>query len=260
MSPLLLLFFGLLIAPFVPAFVEFLKRKDRGPRDIPEQTIFEEKPDFSVPVVERVRAKARVEVPGEVLRIVGDASIPDGVNINSHLVVHGCLRLGKRCHIQGSLKATGSVEIGEYSVIDGHILSESKIRIGRNSVVKGIVDSPKEVIIEQDVTVEGIPAKGKVRLEPGVKIEGKISSVDEISAYGPSLSGPQIPSETETDKSEKIVSGVSRGQPGIEPEAKEQITLPARKSEQETMEEILESLIASKIREELKKKIKDVEQ
>jgi len=260
MSPLLLIFLGLLVAPFIPAFTEFLKRKDKGPRDVPDRTIYDEKPDFNVAVLERARAKARAEVPGEVLRIVGDVSVPDGMNINSHLVVHGCLRLGKKCHIQGSVKASGNVEIGEYSVIEGHVLSESKVRIGRNSVVKGIVDSPKEVIIEQGVKVEAIPAKGKVRLEPGAKIEKKIFLSDETTMHGPGWSEPQITARTELDKSDKTVSGEPAGQLGIEPEGKKQMALPAEKFEQETVEEILESLIASKMREELKKKIKGLEQ
>ena len=182
MNSLILLPFILLGVPFAPAVLEILKRKDKGPKEIPEQTTYEEKPDVDTPLLERAREYARVKVSGEMMRITGDASIPDGTEINNHLVVQGKLKVGKNCHIIGSVKAFSSIEIGESSVVEGHVLSEGTIIIGRDCIIKGVVDSPKDITLEENAVVEAVSTEKTVKIGFNAKINRRVLSGSSIVA------------------------------------------------------------------------------
>jgi len=174
MNLLVMLLFLLLGVPFIPALLEYVVRKDKGPRDVLEKTTREDELERGTPRLERARQKARGKVAGEVIRVVGDASIPDGTEVGRHLIVHGDLKLGRRCHIYGTVKAFGNVVIGEDSIVEGHILSEGKIRIGRRSVVKGVVDSTEEIVIEENAVAEAVSSEKTVTLQLGAKINKRI--------------------------------------------------------------------------------------
>ncbi|MBS7614456.1 hypothetical protein KEJ18_01795 [Candidatus Bathyarchaeota archaeon] len=189
MNPLTILPFILLGAPFTPVAVEFFRRKDKGPKEIPEQTTYEEKPDVDTPLLEKAREEARVKVAGEVIRITGDASIPDGTEINNHLVVQGNLKIGKKCHIYGSVKAFGSVEIGQSTIVEGHVLSEGIINIGRDCIVKGVVDSLKDITLEENAIVEAVSTEKTVKIGPNAKINRRVLSGSQIIT---SLKEPQV--------------------------------------------------------------------
>jgi len=173
---LVLVPFALVIVPFLPALVEIFRRKDRGPRAFPGQTVREEGMDIQVPGLERVRSELRTKEPGEVIRVIGNISMPDGTEMANHLVVQGDLRLGKKCHLHGSIKAFGNVEVGERSVVEGNVLSEGKIHVGRDSMVRGVVDSPHDITLEQNATVEAVSTEKTVKLKPGAKINRRILS------------------------------------------------------------------------------------
>ncbi|MEM2112105.1 MAG: hypothetical protein QXX08_09560 [Candidatus Bathyarchaeia archaeon] len=189
MNPLAVLPFILLGAPFTPVAVEFFRRKDKGPKEIPEQTTYEEKPDVDTPLLEKAREEARVKVAGEVIRITGDASIPDGTEINNHLVVQGNLKIGKKCHIYGSVKAFGSVEIGQSTIVEGHVLSEGIITIGRDCIIKGIVDSLKDITLEENAIVEAVSTEKTVKIGPNAKINRRVLSGSQIITF---LKEPQV--------------------------------------------------------------------
>ena len=73
---------ALLIIPFIPTIIEIFKRKDRGPREIPEQTTYEEPPELEgISRIERARGDARARVTGNVIRITGNVSIPDELSL-----------------------------------------------------------------------------------------------------------------------------------------------------------------------------------
>jgi len=175
--------FILLLIPFVPAIIELFRRKDKGPREIPEQTLYEEKPEIGA-----------AEAEGEVTRVMGDFSLPEGTVIEKNLVVQGNLTLGRGCRVKGSVKAFGNVEVGEGSIIEGNILSEGKIRIGRESVVKGCVDSPQEIMVEEDASVGAISTDNSVILKPGAKVNRRILSGTYI-IISSKKEAPQKPSE-----------------------------------------------------------------
>jgi predicted acyltransferase (DUF342 family) len=174
--------FILLGVPFTPTILETFKRKDKGPKEIPEQTTYEEKPDVDTPLLERAREEARVKVSGEVIRITGDASIPDGTEVKNHIVVQGNLKVGKKCHVFGSVNAFGDIEIGESSIIEGHVLSEGTIIIGRDCVVKGVVDSLKDIILEENAVVEAVSTEKTVKVGSNAKINRRILSGSSIVA------------------------------------------------------------------------------
>jgi len=190
MNILALLPFAVLAIPIIPVFVELFRRKDKGPRKIPERTLnkegsnifaqtpSEDKPNVSDPdpSIERMRAKGRVKITGEIIRIVGDASIPNGLEIQNDIVAHGNLRLGSRCRINGSIKAFGEVDVGEESVVKGHIISRRKVTIRRNARVEGIVDSAEDIILEENTTVDTVSTEKSVKLAPNAKVNRRISA------------------------------------------------------------------------------------
>ncbi|KPJ59028.1 MAG: hypothetical protein AMJ46_12775 [Latescibacteria bacterium DG_63] len=254
MNLLVLLLFLLLGIPFIPAIAEYIVRKDKGPRHIPEKTVREAEVDMDIPRLERAREKARAKVAGKVIRIVGDASIPDGTDIDKHLVIHGNLKLGRRCHVFGTVKVSGSVDIGEDSVVEGHVLSEGRIRIGRGSVVKGVVDSTKEIVLEQDTLTEAVSTEKTVELRLGARINRRIVPRDleaDLELMRPAaeedlrVGGPKTANDRLKDQQEprKVTAAEERAAPRKEPR------------EEPSELEIFEKLLASKMRETLKRRI-----
>ncbi len=188
MNLLVLLPFALLIVPFIPAIIEIFKRKDKGPREIPEQTTYEEPPDIvEISRLERARGDARAKAPGDVIRITGNVSIPEGSEINNNLMVQGNLKIGKKSRIYGSIKAFGDIELDESSTVEGHVLSEGKVTIGRNCVVKGIVDSLKDIILGENAVVEAVSTEKTVKLGPNAKINRRILSGASIITVPPQI-------------------------------------------------------------------------
>lgn len=188
MNFLVLLPMVVLAIPIIPAFIEFFGRKDRGPREFPEQNIYEENPDIddSAPIMERIREAARVKVATkDILRVAGDASIPDGTEIQKNMVVQGYLRIGGNCRIRGSVKALGGVEIGESSVIEGHVLSDRKVIVGRKAKVDGIVDSLEDITLEEGAEVGAVSTEKTVKIRPGARINKKVSSGASIVTLPP---------------------------------------------------------------------------
>ena len=221
----------LLIIPFIPALIEYLKRKDRGPREIPEQTTYEETPDLKdlpkstvskpeISRLERARGDARLKAVGDIMRITGDISIPDGAEINNHLMVHGNLKVGKKVHIYGSVKAFGDIELGESTIVDGHVLSEGEIKIGKNCVVKGIVDSLKDIILGENAVVEAVSTEKTVKVGPNAKINRRILSGSSIVT---------LPGEMTVEKFAKAEKAKLEAEPSKSEafEVKEEISKPA---------------------------------
>jgi len=260
LDPFVLLLFILLAALSILAVTGHFGRPGRKPSDVSGQTVSDEKPGISLPRLEKARAHARVKIAGQVLRVMGDISIPDGTELGNSLVVHGNLRLGNRCLVHGSLKAAGDIDIGEYSVIEGHVLSEGRIRVRKNSKVKGIVDSLKEISIEENASVEAVSTEKTVRLEPGAKVDRRILSSGSIIPLGPEQPSEAAPSvEVEEEEKQKIATREPPRQPQpAEPETKPESPAPVGTPETEPLEETLERLIASKMRAELKRRIKTV--
>ena len=218
MNLLIFLPFALLIIPFIPAILEIFKRKDKGPREIPEQTTYEEPPDLEISRLERARGDARAKIPGEVMRITGNVSIPDGTEINNHLMVQGNLKIGKNSHVYGSIKAFGDIELGESTTVEGNLLSEGTVTIGRNCVVKGIVDSLKDIILKENAVVEAVSTEKTVKVGPNAKINRRILSGTSIVTF---------PTEAQREQV-------------VKPEAVEPVSKPSVEKEQEQIQEIVE--------------------
>ena len=218
MSLLIFLPIVLLIIPFIPTFIEIFKRKDKGPREIPEQTTYEEPPDLDISRLERARGDARARAPGDVIRITGNVSIPEGTEINNHLMVQGNLKIGRKSHIHGSIKAFGDVEIGESSTVEGHVLSEGRVTIGRNCLVKGIVDSLKDITLEENAVVEAVSTEKTVRVGPNAKIKRRILSgasivtfpqlkhTEQVTEPEVTTSAPKL--SVEKEQSQELIEGL----------------------------------------------------
>jgi len=229
MNLLIFIPLALLIVPFIPTFIEIFKRKDRGPREIPEQTTYEETPELESELPEpkeepsepeeeaksgisrlrRAQSEARTKITGDVMRITGNVSIPDGTEIKNHLMVQGNLKVGKNTHIYGSIKAFGDIELGEKSIVEGHVLSEGKVVIGRHCVVKGIVDSLKDIILKENATVEAVSTEKTVRVGPNAKINRRILSGTSIVTLPQQLREEAVkPEEIEPTPEIKPISEV----------------------------------------------------
>jgi len=254
MNLLVMLLFLLLGVPFIPAVLEYVVREDKGPRDVQERTTREDELKRDTPRLERARQKARAKVAGEVIRIVGDASIPDGTEVGKHLIVHGDLKLGRRCHVYGTVKAFGNVEIGEDSIVEGHILSEGKIRIGRRSVVKGVVDSTEEIVIEENAVAEAVSSDKTVTLQLGAKINKRIQRDRVIKDLLPEKTPGRGDFRIATPEAAK--KHPMRQPRSDEADYREESRRPSKKlRESLTEEEIFERLLASKMREAVRRKI-----
>jgi len=186
MNLLILLPFALLIVPFIPAIIEIFKRKDRGPREVPEQTTYEDLPKLEIPRLERARGDARARIVGDVIRVTGNVSIPEGTEIKNHLMVQGNLKIGRGSHVYGSIKAFGDIDLGELTIVEGHVLSEGTVTVGRNCMVKGIVDSLKDIILEENSIVEAVSTEKTVKVGPNAKINRRILSGASIVTLPPS--------------------------------------------------------------------------
>ena len=273
---------ALLVLFFIPAIIELFRRKDKGPRGVPEQTIYEAPPVIespeqeeetereeevtytnpkatfsrivkrvvgkkapktvsdnvaaekvavtqttvtqatenvqeappaqaasraaakeSVPVdqgptppmMEKARQEARVKVViGDMTRVTGDITIPEGSIINNSLVVEGKLRIGKGAHIYGSVKAFRGVDTGEYVEIDGHVLSEGPIKIGKYSIINGVVDSTSDIFLDENAMAESVSTPKAIVLKPGAKVNKRITSGQFITSELPERP-PAVPVE-----------------------------------------------------------------
>jgi len=170
------------------------------------------------------------------------------------LIVHGDLKLGRRCHVYGTVKAFGNVAIGEDSIVEGHILSEGKIRIGRRSVVKGVVDSTEEILIEENATAEAVSSEKTVTLQLGAKINKRIHRDQVIKDLLREKTPRRGDSRIATaEAAKKPLEGQLESD---EAGDREESRRPSRKlRESLSEEEIFERLLASKMREEVKGKI-----
>jgi len=180
--------------PFIPAIIEYWRRRDKGPRTIPEITIAGEKAEAtpregaaieSFPFIERSRIKSRVKTVGGIMRVAGDLSIPDGTEINTSLVVHGHLKTGKGVIIKGSCKATGGIELGAESLVEGHLISGKDAILDPSTRVNGVVDAVGDVVCRENSYIGSVSADKSVKLDPNAKIGRRISVGEAVISTQP---------------------------------------------------------------------------
>jgi len=107
------------------------------------------------------------------------------------------MRVGKKSHIYGSIKAFGDVEIGESTIVDGHVLSEGKVTIERDCIIKGVVDSLKDIVLRENAVVEAVSTEKTVSVGPNARINRRILSGASI------ITAPQPPKEETPEQLEK---------------------------------------------------------
>ncbi|MFQ6086032.1 MAG: hypothetical protein ACE5OY_07200 [Candidatus Bathyarchaeia archaeon] len=173
--------FVLVIA--LPALAEFRKRRERGPRVFPETTVVPEKPEIPEPS-KRAKPKPvekflfaekpkRAERVGQIIRVVGDVTIPSETRVREHVVVDGSLKVGRNCRLAGSIKAKKGVEIGERTIVYGNVLSGRNAIIGPSVEVKGVVDANDDLILHEGAKVGSASAGRTVKLGSDVTVRGR---------------------------------------------------------------------------------------
>ncbi len=227
----------LLALPLIPALIEIFKRKDKGPRNVPDSTTQEERPEIPTPVppLERSRMESRANAPTDMVRVTGNVSIPAGTEIDENLVVQGRLIVGERCHFHGSIKALGGVEIGAGTIVEGHIVSDGLVKLGPNCTVNGIIDSVQDIILGENAKVEAVSTKKAVKLGVGAQIRKRVTAGTSIltspamglgpypeenvgipkgrkpeTTFFPNLSAPHE-TKRETNKREEIKNQIFKG-------------------------------------------------
>ena len=159
---------ALLVSFLIPTVIELRRRKDKGPRKMPKKTLY--------------RERAQVDSCQQLLRfdeisidkIGKSVEIPDGAEIKENLVVNGDLRIGKNCHILGTLKANGCTEIDESSIIDGSILSRGQVTVKNRCIVGGVIVSAQDITLHDGVSVEAVTTDKSIRLGRCVRISKRI--------------------------------------------------------------------------------------
>jgi len=201
---LLLILAAFMVIPFIPSVVEYFRRKDKGPRVVPDTTIIKEIPDLeeraveeALPFLEQSRIGSRVKVAGDFVRIVGDVSVPDNTEVNVPLVVHGNLALGKSCKIHGSIKATKDLDIGAGSTIMGHCISGGDVVVGPSARVDGVVDAVGDIVLHRKAFIGAASADKSVRLESGSVVGKKLSAEELVVSEAPPVSLAPVPAGKE---------------------------------------------------------------
>lgn len=90
----------------------------------------------------------RVEVAGGRWLIEDDVEIPDNSLVNSNLVVVGQLKIGRSCHINGSVKSRHELDVGQDTVITGSLVSNNSIHCGEHCEIAGPVISEKTIYLD----------------------------------------------------------------------------------------------------------------
>ena len=165
----------LLVIFLVPTMIELLRRRDKGPREIPEMTIYGEKAEL-----DSIRMLAFSEDYPQT-NVSNDMIFPNGIEVPRDIIVNGRLTIGSNCHVRGTLKASGSISIGEATIIDGSVLSRGEIIVRRNCRIAGVIVSIQDIILGDNVTVEAVSTEKIVKLGLGVKVNKRISGTAIVS-------------------------------------------------------------------------------
>ncbi|HEV8600210.1 MAG TPA: hypothetical protein VGQ69_12670 [Gemmatimonadales bacterium] len=119
---------------------------------------------------------------GDHVRIAGDLAIPEGVQLNSNLVVAGRLRLGLGAIVVGSVKAHREIVLGDEAQITGSVVSRTRIALGQAAWIGGAAIAEQSVRLGRDAVV-GSPtqpatvAATDVELANGATVYGQISAL-----------------------------------------------------------------------------------
>ncbi len=111
----------------------------------------------------------------------GDLVLPT-VTLQTRLVVDGDLVVGPGSVLSGDVKATGSIQVGAHATCHGNLVAGRDVRLDAQVTFSGVIFAEGTVTLasgtagtraRSGVAVYGA---GDVRLEPGVTIQGKVSS------------------------------------------------------------------------------------
>ena len=165
----------LLVIFLVPTIIELLRRRDKGPREVPDMTIYGEKVEL-----DSIRMLA-ISEDYDQPKVSNDVILPNGIEVQRDMIVNGRLTIGNNCHVRGTLKASGSISVGEATIIDGSILSRGEIIVRRNCRIAGVIVSIQDIILGDNVTAEAVSTEKTVKLGLGVKINKRISGTAIVS-------------------------------------------------------------------------------
>jgi len=184
---------GFVAFVFLPAAIEILKPRDKGPRRIlktPFQKMMRHGPRLALTpkpasvnkntskdlqdILRDIGIKTR-RIGNDTIRILGGVAIPPNLEIADNVVVEGSLVVGDQCVFHGSVKANGSVFIGLGVVIKGNLISKGNVNIQDEAVVGGSVHAGGLVRLGEKVFIGlSVVADGDVELYENSEVKKNI--------------------------------------------------------------------------------------
>ena len=178
-----------LIIPFVPALIEYRRRKDKGPRTFSETTVIDEVANIEDSAKEGAMPrddlafldKSQIKPVGDLLHIVGDVTIPEKTDVNGPLIIEGNLVLSRSSKINGSIKVLKDVTLKDKSIIMGHVVAKGNVSVGPSARIEGIVDTEGDIILHENAFVGGASADKSIRIASGATVGKKLSAGELIT-------------------------------------------------------------------------------
>jgi len=193
---LLIAALGFIAFLFLPAFIEIIKPRDKGPRRMlrtPLQRImrhgsklaFAPKSDpmgnssasKDLQDVLKEAGVKTIRIGKDTIRIFGDVTFPPNLQISDNIVVEGALTVGDGCVFHGSAKAKGNVLVGNSVVMRGNMVSWGNVNIQDEAVISGSVHAEGSVRLGEKVFIGlSVVADGDVELFENSEVKKNILS------------------------------------------------------------------------------------
>jgi predicted acyltransferase (DUF342 family) len=130
-------------------------------------------------ILNRFDISNRVETAAGRWLVFGDMKIPDGKIVGNDLVVTGCLDIGERVLVKGSIKSRKEMHVGPGVEVEGSVVCERDIHIESDCRISGPVLSERTIFIRSGSSIGSrehptTVSSGKIFIEPGVSVYGSV--------------------------------------------------------------------------------------
>jgi hypothetical protein len=162
----------------IPLLVELLRRKDRGPRRLPQADVSPASPPAPEPAPEVEAGLGDIDAPG-LVRIEGNLEAR-GSEIHNSMIIKGHIALPAGTAVEGTIKATEYVEVGEAAQVKGDIIAGGDVTIQAGAKVEGIIISRGAVTMGHDAAAAAVISRKGTTLAEGVQVLHRVISGEPI--------------------------------------------------------------------------------
>lgn len=220
MINLLLLLWAFFLMPFIPAIIEMRRRKDPGPRQMAESTIWKRplkvfRPEESFRRAALKRGSAVGEEhhtsPRRRFRTFSDTRIPDNEVINGDILCHGRAKVGSHCTITGTIKASKRVTIDQESRVKGDLVCDGDVNLARGTRIEGVIVAGGNVLLGEGAICYAVSTEKTCHCEPGARVVRGIHG-RAVYAIRFGSGGTERRLEIENMRDAKIIEATAQGQ------------------------------------------------